>query len=52
MFLEEVNAEVTAVYNDLDREVGIVIDDINNKLENFKFYPVLKFTIGFNAFSF
>lgn len=52
MFLEEVNAEVSAIYNDVDREVGIVIDDINNKLESFKFYPVLKFTIGFNAFSF
>ena len=27
-------------------------DDINNKLESYKFYPVLKLTIGFNAFTF
>lgn len=52
MFFDEINAEVTKLYNDVDREVGVVIDDINNKLERYKFYPVLKLTIGFNAFSF
>ena len=52
LFFDEINAEVTKLYNDVDREVGVVIDDINNKLERYKFYPVLKLTIGFNAFSF
>ena len=52
MFFDKINAEVTKLYNDVDNEVGIVIDDINNKLESYKFYPVLKLTIGFNAFTF
>ncbi len=52
MYFNEINSEVTTIYNDIDKEVGIVIDDINNKVESFKFYPVLKLTIGFNAFSF
>lgn len=52
MFFDEINAEVTNLYNDVDKEVSIVIDDINNKLESYKFYPVLKLTIGFNAFTF
>lgn len=52
MFFDEINAEVTNLYNDVDKEVSIVIDDINNKFESYKFYPVLKLTIGFNAFTF
>lgn len=52
MYFNEINAEVTTIYNDIDKEVGIVIDDINNKVESFKFYPVLKLTIGFNILSF
>ena len=51
MFFDEINAEVINLYNDVDKEVSIVIDDINNKLEGYKFYPVLKLTIGFNAFT-
>ena len=27
-----------------------MIDDINDVLKDYKFYPVLKLTIGFNAF--
>ena len=51
-YFNEINSEVTTIYNDIDKEVGIVIDDINNKVESFKFYPVLKLTVGFNIFSF
>ena len=52
MFYDEINAEVTSLYNDVDKEVSIVINDLNNKLESYKFYPVLKLTIGFSAFTF
>ncbi len=52
MYFNEINTQVTTIYNDINKEVGVVIDDINNKVESFKFYPVLKLTIGFNTFSF
>lgn len=47
-----VNDEVDRVVRELDSEVGNAIDDINSKLKDFKFYPVLKLTIGFRAFEF
>lgn len=47
-----VNDEVDSIVRELDSEVGKAIDDINRKLEDFKFYPVIKLTVGFNAFTF
>lgn len=52
VFFNQIDTEVTNIYNEVDSEVGIIIDDINDALESFKFYPVLKLTIGFNAFTF
>lgn len=52
LYFEDINTQVDKVAADIDREVGIAINDINNKLDNFKFYPVLKLTIGFRAFEF
>lgn len=52
LYFNQINAEVQSVYNDVDREVTTVINDVNEVLEDFKFYPVLKLTIGFNAFTF
>lgn len=51
-FSNEINAEVNKAIADLDREVSIAINDINEALESFKFYPVIKLTIGFKAFTF
>ncbi len=50
MFFNEINAHITNVYNDVDNEVSVVIEDINDPLESYKFYPVLKLTVGFRAF--
>lgn len=36
----------------LNNEVNSFIEDINKKIEPYKFYPVLKLTIGFKAFEF
>ncbi len=52
LFSDKINDEVNKTVADLDREVGNAINDINEALESFKFYPVLKLTIGFNAFTF
>lgn len=52
LYFDRINREVDKVYADLDREVGSAINDINDALENFKFYPVLKLTVGFKAFTF
>ncbi len=52
LYQDDINTQVDKVAADIDREVGIAIDDINDKLDNFKFYPVLKLTIGFKAFTF
>ena len=51
-YFNEINTEVNKIVADVDREVRVVIDDINDVLKDYKFYPVLKLTIGFNAFSF
>ena len=42
---------VQNVYNDVDREVTTVLNDINEVIKDYKFYPVLKLTVGFNAFT-
>ena len=52
VFSDHIDAEIDRVYNDIDREVGIVVDDINDAIKSYKFYPVLKLTIGFDIFSF
>lgn len=52
LYFKDIEVEVNKIVSDIDREVGIVVDDINDVLKDFKFYPVLKLTIGFNAFSF
>ena len=52
LFMDEINAEVNKTLANLDREVNNAIEDINEALESFRFYPVLKLTIGFNAFTF
>lgn len=48
----DINNELTRVYNDVDTEVTTVINDVNDAIEGFKFYPVLKLTVGFKAFTF
>lgn len=52
IFSDYIDTEIDRVVTDIDREVGIVVDDINDAIKNYKFYPVLKFTIGFDLFSF
>ena len=52
VFSDYIDTEIDRVVTDIDREVGIVVDDINDAIKNYKFYPVLKFTIGFDVFSF
>lgn len=52
LYFNQIDSEVQSVYNEVDREVTTVINDVNEVLEDFKFYPVLKLTIGFNAFTF
>lgn len=45
-------SEISTVTADVNREVNKAIDDINKTIEPYKFYPVLKLTIGFKAFEF
>lgn len=52
VFSVYIDDEIDRIVTDIDREVGIVVDDINDSLEKYKFYPVLKLTIGFDVFSF
>lgn len=47
-----INSRINIVTTVLDREVNDIVNDINKKIEPYKFYPVLKFTIGFRAFEF
>ena len=49
---ETINKEVNTVIKDINTEVDIAIKDINKSIEKFRFYPVLKLTIGFRAFEF
>lgn len=52
LYLNYVRDDVTNAVAHLNRQVDDTMFDINQKLNNFKFYPVLKFTIGFRAFEF
>jgi len=47
-----INSRINIVTTVLDREVNDIVNDINKKIEPYKFYPVLKLTIGFRAFEF
>ena len=47
-----INAEINKVNNEIKFEVNNNIQDINDALKSFKFYPVLKLTVGFRAFTF
>lgn len=51
LYFNQINNEVQNVYNDVDREVTTVLNDINEVIKDYKFYPVLKLTVGFNAFT-
>lgn len=50
LYFSYISSDVNSAVADLNREVDDTMDDINNKLNNFKFYPVLKLTVGFRAF--
>ncbi|NLZ95674.1 MAG: hypothetical protein GX921_07625 [Bacteroidales bacterium] len=52
VFSDYIDTEINRVVTDIDKEVGSVVDDINDALKGYKFYPVLKLTIGFGLFSF
>lgn len=47
-----INNGMNIVTTVLDKEVDNIVNDINKKIEPYKFYPVLKLTIGFRAFEF
>lgn len=49
---EQIADEVSKIDTELRVDVNQNITDINDKLESFKFYPVLKLTVGFRAFKF
>lgn len=51
-YFNEIDNEINKIVSEIDQEVRIVIDDMNNKLESFQFYPVLKLTMGLNILSF
>ena len=52
LYLDYVRDDITNAVADLNRQVDDTMFDINQKLNDFKFYPVLKLTIGFRAFEF
>ncbi|MGV8962550.1 MAG: DUF1542 domain-containing protein [Candidatus Saccharimonadaceae bacterium] len=47
-----INSEINTAIADINAEVNKAINEINKSIEPYKFYPVLKFTIGFRAFEF
>ena len=47
----EIADGIAAINKKIETEVKVFEKDINDALESFKFYPVLKLTIGFNAFT-
>lgn len=49
---EYIEAAIDQLVTNLDKEVGMVVDDINSALKGYQFYPVIKLTIGFNLSSF
>ena len=49
---ETIASEINTITEEVNREVNKAINDINKTIEPYKFYPVLKLTIGFKAFEF
>ena len=47
----EIADGIAAINKKIETEVKVFENDVNDALESFKFYPVLKLTIGFNAFT-
>lgn len=47
-----ISSELNTITADINREVNSTVNDINKTIEPYKFYPVLKLTIGFKAFEF
>ena len=47
-----INSEVNTTIGELQDKIDDSIIDVNKSLEKFRFYPVLKLTIGFRAFEF
>ena len=47
-----ISSELNTITVDINREVNSTVNDINKSIEPYKFYPVLKLTIGFKAFEF
>ena len=47
-----ISSEIDSYTADINREVDKAVNDVNKTIEPYKFYPVLKFTIGFKAFEF
>lgn len=52
LYFSYISDDVQSAVADVNREIDATMNDINRKLNNFKFYPVLKFTVGFSAFEF
>lgn len=52
LYFAYISKDVQSAVADVNREIDATMNDINSKLNDFKFYPVLKFTIGINAFTF
>ena len=52
LYFSYISDDVQSAVADVNREIDATMNDINRKLNNLKFYPVLKFTVGFRAFEF
>lgn len=51
-FSERINDEINIINRRLNSEINNAINEINKTIEPYRFYPVLKLTIGFRAFEF
>ncbi|HTN68641.1 MAG TPA: hypothetical protein VLZ33_04180 [Dysgonamonadaceae bacterium] len=47
-----IDSEINTVTSNLNTEINNVVNDINKKIESYKFYPVLKLTVGFRMLEF
>lgn len=47
-----IESDLKAIVAEVNTEVNKAINDVNKTIEPYKFYPVLKLTIGFKAFEF
>lgn len=51
-YFKYISSDIDTAIADLNTEINQAITDINKSIESFKFYPVLKLTIGFRALQF